>query len=295
MTFSKKLSARNFDAIGVERARGKSFFFAPRGQKAGFFADGDGDFSAKLFFPENAKRLFFVRAKKSARRKITLEISLEKNAEIIFITENFEKKGDETEFFLKTKIAKNAKITILFFHFSDGKSRVAIENRATGDDAAAEIATAFFGKNAAENKISVENIAAAKNFSGEIKMRAALSGAAFCEMAGAPTIEKSAEKTRNFLDQKTLLLGKNSKIRAFPILKVKNSKVAASHKSSLLRLFSDDFFYLKSRGISEKTAKKLLQKSFLTAMTAKIPDKNLRGEISEFAEKFFEKSAKKEF
>ncbi len=285
------LPERNFNAIGIDRVCGDSFFLAPRGEKAGFFSEeNDGAYSAKVFFPEKSERLFFVRSAHSSDKKIEISVQVAKNSKVIFVVSLSEKSHGKTDFSLKTEIAENAQFSLFVFHFSEGESAVRLQNILGGKNASGEIKTAFFGKKTAKNSISVESIAEGEGSSGDVAMRAALADSAFCEMSGMPLIEKHAKNAQNFLDQRALLFSPLAHIRALPQLSVKNDAIVARHRFSLARLFPEDLFYCASRGISESSAQKLLQKSLIFDMVMRIPDDALQETLTQFSENFFEKN-----
>ena len=79
---------------------------------------------------------------------------------------------------------------------------------------------------------------------------------------------------------KGLTLSNQSKIEAKPILYIDEYDVEASHACSIGSVNKDDLFYLMSRGLDEKEARKLIVQGFLTPIIDRIEDKKIKEEIS---------------
>lgn len=287
----QNLPSKTFDAVGVERVCGNSFSLAPQGEKAGLLCEeGNGNYRATIHFPEKANRLFFVRISHNAQKKIQLNLRVEKNANVVFVIHLAEKEEGETRFILDATIGENARLSLLFFHFSEGVSDISLRASLQEKGAKSILKSAFFGKKEAQNTITIESVANTESAQGKTEMRAALSGNATCEMHGAPILKNSAKNAQNSLRQKALLLSPNARVRAFPTLAVENDAVIAHHAFSLARLLPEDIFYCTSRGISAEDAQKLLQRSILSDMLVDIPDEALRDTLFQFSENFFEKN-----
>jgi Fe-S cluster assembly protein SufD len=78
-------------------------------------------------------------------------------------------------------------------------------------------------------------------------------------------IDPGCHQTESFLTERALLVSKNAHALAVPDLEILTDDVKCSHAASVTKIPEDQIFYLTSRGISRKKAKKMIVKGFLQA------------------------------
>ena len=89
-------------------------------------------------------------------------------------------------------------------------------------------------------------------------------------------VDPSAQKTDGYQLSKAILLNENSEFNAKPELEIYADDVKCSHGSTSGSLDDDAIFYLMSRGISKKSAYKLLINGFLLDVVEKITDAEIK-------------------
>ena len=97
---------------------------------------------------------------------------------------------------------------------------------------------------------------------------------------GKIVVDKIAQKTNAFQQNNNILLNDKSTINSKPQLEIFADDVKCSHGATIGQLDEQSVFYLKSRGIPEIEARKLLQNAFLGDVLNHIEDKM----IKEYAE-----------
>ena len=100
-------------------------------------------------------------------------------------------------------------------------------------------------------------------------------------------VNSIAQKTDGYQLSKALLLSENTEFDAKPELEIYADDVKCSHGSTSGNLDQELIFYLRSRGLNYKQAKKLLVNGFLLDVAEKITDlkvKNLIKNIMGFKE-----------
>lgn len=75
-------------------------------------------------------------------------------------------------------------------------------------------------------------------------------------------VQKDAQKTNAFQSNKNILLSRNATVNTKPQLEIFADDVKCSHGCTVGQLDEEGLFYLRSRGISEATAKSLLVRAF---------------------------------
>ncbi len=88
---------------------------------------------------------------------------------------------------------------------------------------------------------------------------------------GKVLVRQDAQKTNAFQQNSTLVLSKNAVMDTKPQLEIFADDVRCSHGATVGQLDESAIFYLRSRGLSEEQAKKILQHAFLLEALEKVP------------------------
>ena len=92
-------------------------------------------------------------------------------------------------------------------------------------------------------------------------------------------VDSKAQKTDGYQLSKAILLNDNTEFNAKPELEIYADDVKCSHGSASGSLNEDSIFYLMSRGLNYKEAKKLLINGFLLDVVEKITDSEIKNLI----------------
>lgn len=88
---------------------------------------------------------------------------------------------------------------------------------------------------------------------------------------GLVKIEPGAKGTNAWLAAHLLLLSTKAKGRAVPSLEILENDIKAGHATTVGRVNDLELFYLRSRGLNEKTAKSFIIQGFLNSMLVDFP------------------------
>jgi Fe-S cluster assembly protein SufD len=94
-------------------------------------------------------------------------------------------------------------------------------------------------------------------------------------------VRQPAQKTNAYQSNRNILLSENASVNTKPQLEIFADDVKCSHGCTVGRLDEEALFYLKSRGISDKTAKALLLHSFALDVLQKIKPSEIRLYVDE--------------
>jgi Fe-S cluster assembly protein SufD len=94
-------------------------------------------------------------------------------------------------------------------------------------------------------------------------------------------VRKDAQKTNAFQSNKNILLSDDGTINTKPQLEIYADDVKCSHGTSTGKLDEDKIFYLRARGLSEASAKKLLMHAFASEVVEHIKIGELRDYVEE--------------
>lgn len=98
---------------------------------------------------------------------------------------------------------------------------------------------------------------------------------------GLIRIENKAQRCEAYQTNRNLLLNKGAKAETIPELEILNQEVSCSHGATIGPLDLQQLFYLKSRGIEETEAVRMIVSGFIASTLKQVPE-DLSERISEF-------------
>ena len=152
---------------------------------------------------------------------------------------------------------------IFVFKHKGGLKTKKIEIIADNSNGEVELKGSVVLKNNEEFNLSTKTIHKVGNNKVRVHIKAVLDDQAKLNYEGLINIEKGADFADSYLQQDNLLMSDNVVCNSTPQLQIKANEVKASHGVTMGSFDQNQLFYLKSRGLSEKEAKKLLVEGFL--------------------------------
>jgi Fe-S cluster assembly protein SufD len=167
------------------------------------------------------------------------------------------------------------------FDLGAGLARHELTVNLLGPGATADIAGAFVldGKRHVDNHISVEHRAA--GCSSEQFFRGVLGGRSRGVFNGRALIRPGADGSSVRQSNANLLLSPLAEMDTKPELEIYADEVEASHGATVGQLDETAVFYLRSRGLSEAAARRMLTTAFCHAVTDRVAGRGLAERIAE--------------
>ncbi len=141
-----------------------------------------------------------------------------------------------------------------------------------------------------DNQVFVDH--AAPDCTSEQLYKGILDDQARAAFSGKVLVRKDAQRTAAYQNNKNLLLTDDARVNAQPFLEIYADDVKCSHGATVGQLDPSAMFYLRSRGLCERTARQLMMYAFAMEVVQKITihplrkrldnmvDKRLKGELS---------------
>lgn len=150
-----------------------------------------------------------------------------------------------------------------------------------GNGASSNVSGLYFGEGdqRLDYRVVVNHIG--KNTSSDVFLKGALEDNAQSVFTGLLRIEKEAEKTSTFETNRNLVLSENAKAHSVPNLEILCNDVICGHASSVGPLERDHLYYLKSRGLRQERAERLLIRGFFTDAIDRLPIEGIAEPVSE--------------
>ncbi|TVP96543.1 MAG: SufD family Fe-S cluster assembly protein [Acholeplasmatales bacterium] len=101
---------------------------------------------------------------------------------------------------------------------------------------------------------------------------------------GASIIHKGMKRSRAHQANKGLVIGEQARLDANPLLLIDEYDVEAGHGAAIGRIDEQQLYYLMSRGLTRKSAERLIINGYLAPLKAVIADEALTGHIETLLE-----------
>jgi Fe-S cluster assembly protein SufD len=176
--------------------------------------------------------------------------------------------------------AEDSRYSYHGFDLGAGLARHEITALLMGAGASADIAGAFVlgGRRHADHHVNVEH--RARDCRSEQFFRGVLGGRSRGVFNGRALIQPGADGSSVRQSNANLLLSPLAEIDTKPELEIYADEVEASHGATVGQLDETAVFYLRSRGLSEADARRLLTTAFCHAVSDRLEDRALAGRIA---------------
>ena len=114
------------------------------------------------------------------------------------------------------------------------------------------------------------------NTRSDLLFKGALQDVSRTVYAGLIRIEKHAQRSDAYQANRNLVLSDKAKATSIPMLEIDNNDVRCTHGATVGPVDPDHLFYLRSRGIPEATAKRMLIQGFFGDVLDRIPFEHAR-------------------
>lgn len=166
------------------------------------------------------------------------------------------------------------------------ESRSSIQNHLVGKGAEARHMEVLFGSEGQKFDLTSDILHEAPGTRARVLVRGCLKDESSSAFRGMIKILEGCQKTDSFLECHSILLGRNASSSNLPSLEIEANDVKASHSASVRRLDEEEVFYLKSRGISETEARRILVSSFFGAVADKPGQEAMQRFLEGIAQKY---------
>ena len=109
---------------------------------------------------------------------------------------------------------------------------------------------------------------------------------------GKVHVHQEAQQTDGYQLSNAIMLGDRAEMYTKPELEIYADDVQCSHGATTGQLEEEPLFYMRSRGLSEQDAKRLLMSSFLAEVTEQIENASIREQMETFVEAWLSEHTK---
>ena len=159
-----------------------------------------------------------------------------------------------------------------------------METRLAGEGADARVTGAYatHGRQHIDFDTTQEHVA--PNTTSDLAFRGVLQGRSTAVWKGNIIVDPGAQKTDAFQESRNLLISKRAHADAIPGLEIQANDVRCTHAAAVAQVDPEQLFYLRSRGLREEVAKRLVIEGFLSALVERFE----QGAVSEILSEVLE-------
>jgi Fe-S cluster assembly scaffold protein SufB len=166
--------------------------------------------------------------------------------------------------------------TVNFAGFWSGSGCGETSTRLTGVGSKATHVALSTGGDEEKLKLNSSVIHSANNTHSDLIMRGVAQDRSSTSFQGTVDVESNGRGSKSSLKQEILLLDRDARAEARPVLEIKNNDVECSHAAAVRQIEEEKLFYLQSRGLQRDIARSILITGFLRSAISRIDDKELR-------------------
>jgi Fe-S cluster assembly protein SufD len=166
----------------------------------------------------------------------------------------------------RAEVGRDAALDWVALGFGSVGGHVRMETRLGGQGADARVTGAYACRGRQHIDFDTTQEHAAPNTTSDLAFRGVLTGRSSAVWKGNIIVDPGAQKTDAFQESRNLLLSKRAHADAIPGLEIQANDVRCTHAAAVAQVDPDQLFYLRSHGLPEPTAKRLVIEGFLSAL-----------------------------
>jgi Fe-S cluster assembly protein SufD len=185
----------------------------------------------------------------------------------------------------RAEVGRDASLDWVALGFGSTRGRVRMETRLGGEGAEARVTGAYATHHRQHIDFDTTQEHAAPNTTSDLAFRGVLQGRSSAVWKGNIIVDPGAQKTDAFQESRNLLISKRAHADAIPGLEIQANDVRCTHAAAVAQVDPEQLFYLRSRGLREDVAKRLVIEGFLAALVERFEAGPVRERLAEVLER----------
>jgi Fe-S cluster assembly protein SufD len=181
----------------------------------------------------------------------------------------------------RAEVARDGALDWIALGFGSARGRVRMETNLAGPGAHARVTGAYASRARQHIDFDTTQEHAAPDTTSDLAFRGVLSGRSNAVWKGNIIVDPGAQKTDAFQESRNLLLSKRAHADAIPGLEIQANDVRCTHAAAVAQLDPEQLFYLRSRGLREEVAKRLVIEGFLAELVERFEPGPVRDMLGE--------------
>ncbi|MGH3105132.1 MAG: Fe-S cluster assembly protein SufD [Gaiellaceae bacterium] len=160
------------------------------------------------------------------------------------------------------RVERDAELDWVAGGFGSKKGKVRIQNDLAGPGATSRVTGAYFGDGTQHLDFDTFQEHIAPNTTSDFAFKGALRDTSSAVWRGMIRVEKDAQKTNAYQENRNLMLSPQAHADSIPGLEILANDVRCTHGATLGQVDREQLFYLMARGLSRAEAERLIVRGF---------------------------------
>jgi Fe-S cluster assembly protein SufD len=180
----------------------------------------------------------------------------------------------------RAEVGRDGSLDWTALGFGSARGKVRMETKLAGRGAEARVTGAYAGGGSQHLDFDTTQEHAAPSTVSDLAFRGVLADHATAVWRGMIRVDPGAQQTDAFQESRNLLLSTHAHADAIPGLEIEANDVRCTHAAAVAQIDREQLFYLRSRGLEEEEAKRLIIEGFLEALVERLSEGKVREEVS---------------
>jgi Fe-S cluster assembly protein SufD len=181
----------------------------------------------------------------------------------------------------RAEVLRDGRLDWVALGFGSARGHVRMETRLAGEGADARVTGAYASHGRQHIDFDTTQEHAAPNTTSDLAFRGVLQGRSSAVWKGNIIVDPGAQKTDAFQESRNLLLSRRAHADAIPGLEIQANDVRCTHAAAVAQVDPEQLFYLRTHGLPEDTAKRLVIEGFLSALVERFEEGPVRQVLGE--------------
>jgi len=180
----------------------------------------------------------------------------------------------------RAELERDASLEWVALGFGAGRGKVRMESKLAGPGSSAKVTGAYLGAGAQHLDFDTTQEHAAEHTTSDLAFRGVLSDQATAVWRGMIRVDPGAQQTDAFQECRNLLLSQQAHADAIPGLEIEANDVRCTHAVAVAQVDREQLYYLRSRGLPEPRAKRLIIDGFLQELAERTAEGPVRAALA---------------
>ena len=176
----------------------------------------------------------------------------------------------------RATVARDASLDWITLGFGSANGKVFQETQLAGPGAHGSVTGAYATRGRQHLDFDTLQEHAAPDTTSDLAFRGILADRSSAVWRGMIKVDPGAQRTDAFQESRNLLLSKRAHADAIPGLEILANDVRCTHAAAIAQIDREQLFYLRSHGLSEADAQRLVIEGFLQALVERFEEGPVR-------------------
>jgi Fe-S cluster assembly protein SufD len=252
--------------------------------------EGGALFFRLLVIAEEGSRATLIEEYTSATPELAgytnavVELFVEQNAKLEYVS--LQNLSMSTWHFANhhARVERDAELDWVAGGFGSKRGKTRIQNDLAGQGATSRVTGAYFADGVQHLDYDTFQEHIAPNTTSDFAFKGALRDEATAVWRGMIRVEKAAQKTNAYQENRNLMLSEKAHADSIPGLEILANDVRCTHGATLGQVDREQLFYLMSRGLSRAEAERIIVRGFFQDILDRIELEPVRETLGEALE-----------